>query len=99
MRARDGDPEGVPAVLAVSAATGQGLGEAWAAVERLWLWRRDGGHLARRRAGQRLRWFEEELVAEALARVGRDPRLPGLREDVAAGRLSPTQAARRALEP
>ncbi len=99
MRRRDGDPEGVPDVRAVSALSGEGLGEAWAAVEALWRWRRATGHLARRRAAQRTRWFEEELVAEALGRLGRDPRVAGLRAEVEAGRITPTEAARRALGP
>ena len=97
MRRRAQDPEGVPAVMMVSALSGQGLEEAWAAMERLFLWRREAGHLARVRAAQRLRWFEEELFAEAMARVHRDPRLPVLRAEVEAGRLSPAQAARRVI--
>ena len=103
MRRRPQDPEGFPMVLAVSALTGEGLAEAWEAVERLVRWRREGGHLARTRAEQRLRWFEEELAAEAMARLHRDPRvaagLPLLRAEVEAGRLSPSEAARRALGP
>lgn len=103
MRPRPQDPEGFPAVLAVSATTGEGLDAAWEAVERLFRWRREGGHLARARAAQRLRWFEEELAAEAMARLHRDPRLaaslPALRAEVAAGRLAPAEAARRALGP
>jgi LAO/AO transport system kinase len=97
MRQRPQDPEGFPLVLTVSALSGQGLPEAWAAMERLFEWRRGAGHLARARAAQRLRWFEEELFAEAFAQLHRDPRLPGLRAEVEAGRLSPAQAARRAL--
>ncbi len=99
MRRREGDPEGVPGAMAVSALTGKGLEEAWAAVEDLWRWRRGTGHLLRRRAAQRTRWFEEELVAEALGRLGRDPRVAGLRAEVEAGRITPTAAARRALGP
>jgi LAO/AO transport system kinase len=99
MRRREGDPEGVPGAMAVSALTGKGLEEAWAAVEGLWRWRRGTGHLLRRRAAQRTRWFEEELVAEALGRLGRDPRVAGLRAEVEAGRITPTAAARRALGP
>ncbi len=97
MRRRAQDPEGFPAVMTVSALSGQGLEEAWAAMERLFQWRREAGHLARVRAAQRLRWFEEELFAEAMARVHRDPRLPVLRAEVEAGRLSPAQAARRVI--
>ncbi|MBP1805653.1 LAO/AO transport system kinase [Rubellimicrobium aerolatum] len=98
MRRRAMDPEGYPRVMTVSALTGAGLAEAWDAVERLWSWRRDEGHLQRLRAEQRLRWFEAEFMALALARLHRDGRLAGdLREAVAAGRLSPPEAARRAL--
>ncbi|TNC74622.1 methylmalonyl Co-A mutase-associated GTPase MeaB [Rubellimicrobium roseum] len=98
MRRRAQDPEGFPQVLKVSALTGEGLGEAWVAVEALWRWRRETGHLERTRAAQRLRWFEEEFVAQALARLGHDPRRGALRAEVEAGRLSPPEAARRALE-
>jgi LAO/AO transport system kinase len=97
MRARAGDPEGFPMVLTLSAISGEGLDEAWHAVESLWSWRKAQGHLAAARKNQRLRWFEEELAAEALARMRADPRLPGLRAEVEAGRLTPSEAARRAL--
>jgi LAO/AO transport system kinase len=101
MRRRAQDPEGFPCVMTVSATEGTGLGEAWEAVERLWAWRRGAGHLSRLRGEQRLRWFEEELVAQALARLHGDPRLvaalPVLRAEVEAGRLSAPEAARRAL--
>lgn len=101
LRRREGDPEGFPAVLAVSAVTGEGLDEAWAAVERLWSARAASGQLERTRVAQRLRWFEEELAAEAMARLARDPRLaaalPALRAEVEAGRLSPAEAVRRAF--
>ncbi|WP_210526981.1 methylmalonyl Co-A mutase-associated GTPase MeaB [Rubellimicrobium arenae] len=98
MRPRPQDPEGFPCVLTVSALTGAGLPEAWDAIARLWAWRRDTGHLARVRRDQRLRWFEEEFLAQALARLHGDARLTSeLRAEVEAGRLSPPEAARRAL--
>jgi LAO/AO transport system kinase len=101
MRHPSQDPEGFPQALALSAMTGEGLAAAWDAVGRLHAWRRDSGHLARLRAAQRLRWFEEEMLAEALARLHRDPRIAGallsLRAEVEAGRLLPPEAARRAL--
>jgi LAO/AO transport system kinase len=101
MRRRAQDPEGFPCVMTVSALHGAGLPEAWEAVERLWRWRREGGHLERLRGEQRLRWFEEELVAQALQRLHADPglvaALPGLKAEVEAGRLSAPEAARRAL--
>jgi len=101
MRRRAQDPDGFPAVMCVSATEGTGLGQAWEAVERLWGWRREAGHLERVRAEQRLRWFEEELLAQALQRLHADPglvaALPGLRAEVEAGRISAPEAARRAL--
>jgi LAO/AO transport system kinase len=101
MRHRPQDPEGFPCVRTLSALEGTGLAEAWEAVARLFDWRREAGHLERVRGEQRLRWFEEELVAQALARLHADPRLmaalPGLRAEVEAGRLAASEAARRAL--
>jgi LAO/AO transport system kinase len=101
MRHRPQDPEGFPCVLTLSALEGTGLQEAWEDIARLFAWRRDSGNLKRVRGEQRLRWFEEELVAQALARLHADPRLvaalPGLRAEVETGRLSAPEAARRAL--
>jgi LAO/AO transport system kinase len=101
LRARPGDPEGWPRAMAVSAATGEGVEEAWEALAGLWRWRRDHGLLAARRAAQRRAWFEEELRAQALARALADPSLaaavPALAAEAEAGRLSPSEAARRAL--
>ncbi|MDO5705448.1 MAG: methylmalonyl Co-A mutase-associated GTPase MeaB, partial [Paracoccus sp. (in: a-proteobacteria)] len=49
MRRRPGDPDGFPKALPVSATTGTGLDEAWAAMQELTGWRRDNGWFDRRR--------------------------------------------------
>ena len=101
LRRRPGDPEGFPKALPVSAAEGAGLAEAWAAMEALARWRRDEGHWARRRAGQRARWFEAEVRAGLLARLAADEgaraAMAALRDAVARGERAPGAAAEEAL--
>ena len=103
MRARDTDPEGIPAARTISALTGDGLSEAWAEVERLAAWRRESGVTARRRAAQAGQWFEDELRAGIEALLSSDralaARLDELRHRVEAGRAAPGAAAREALDP
>ena len=69
LRRREGDPEGIPAALTVSALTGEQLDEAWRRIESLADWRRETGCWGRRRAAQRLDWFREEVRRLVLARV------------------------------
>ena len=101
LRARPEDREGGPKVMCVSAETGTGLDAAWAEVESLARWRRQAGHLARRRAAQARFWFEEELRARLLARL-RTPearRLVGEAAGrVAAGRVDAAAAAIEVLD-
>lgn len=101
-RRRPADPEGFPAVLCVSAATGRGLAEAWAAMRRLQDWRTAEGHLAARRAAQAGEAFEREWREGLLARFLDNPALaaalPGLRERVRAGALLPEAAAALLLD-
>ncbi len=97
MRRRDGDPDGIPAALCVSAQTGAGLEDAWRQMRDLAAWRRETGYWARRRAAQRLDWFDEEVRRLVLARLAGDAasrrRLEALTEAVAEGRASPAAAA------
>ncbi len=97
LRRRDGDPEGIPAALTVSAATGDGLPEAWTRMTSLADWRRESGYWARRRADQRLDWFREEVRRLVLARVASDPaaarRMDELAASVTRGEASPAAAA------
>ena len=97
LRHRPQDPPGWPRAMTVSAATGAGLPEAWAAIGDLARWRRESGIWATTRADQARAAFREEILAETLARLARDPglaaRIAALDADVAAGRTSPAAAA------
>ena len=101
MRPRPGDPDGYPMALAVSAATGAGLAEAWDAIRALHAHRDAAGALGRLRAGQARRWFEEEvrrgLLDAALSDPGRAERMAALGRAVEAGGTSPAAAAREVL--
>jgi len=103
LRKRPQDPEGYPRAMTVSAVAGTGLSEAWAAVVALADWRRETGIAARTREAQARHWFAEELRAEMLALLTRDPalraRLDRLQAEVEAGRITPAAAARAALAP
>ena len=97
LRRREGDPEGVPTALTVSARTGAGLDRLWEAVERLWHWREAQGWLARLRgeqAVQAMRRSLEQGVLEAFYRHPEvRPRLDALTDAVASGRTAPETAA------
>ncbi|MCC5974170.1 MAG: methylmalonyl Co-A mutase-associated GTPase MeaB [Rubellimicrobium sp.] len=103
MRRRSQDPEGYPLAMTVSAATGDGIAAAWAAVEDLAGWRRAQGIWQQVRAEQARHWFHEELRAEMLAVLAGDPRLKDglarMEAAVAAGDLSPNEAAARTIAP
>jgi LAO/AO transport system kinase len=103
LRHRPQDPDGYPLALTVSAVTGDGLPQAWDSVTRLAEWRRGSGITATTRAEQARHWFHEELRAELLARLTADPglqaRMAAVESDVTAGRLSPSAAAARVLDP
>jgi LAO/AO transport system kinase len=101
LRPRPQDPPGFPQALTVSAATGEGLAEAWAAMRAVAHWRAERGHLAAARAAQARAWFEDELASGLMARAFADPRLRAAREEAAraveAGRELPAAAAARVL--
>lgn len=103
LRKRPQDPEGFPKALCVSAATGDGLAEAWSEITDLARWRRESGIWEATRTAQAEYWFAEELKAEMMALLTRDPvlaeRLAELRAQVSRGDLSPGAAAREALAP
>ncbi|MDP6707204.1 MAG: methylmalonyl Co-A mutase-associated GTPase MeaB [Alphaproteobacteria bacterium] len=91
-----------PEVCLVSALEGQGMPEVWEAVSR----HADGlkacGELAARRQAQVGRWLWSEIehgLREAFTSdAAIASALPDVEAEVAAGRLGPTQAARRLLE-
>ncbi|SMY08621.1 methylmalonyl Co-A mutase-associated GTPase MeaB [Flavimaricola marinus] len=103
LRKRAQDPDGFPKAMTVSAHDGTGLTEAWDTICELAEWRQDSGVWAKTRAEQARHWFSEELRAEMMGLLTRDPalkaRLSGLERDVAAGRMTPSSAARAALAP
>ncbi len=102
MRPRPDDPDDYPMALCVSALTGAGLDEAWAAVEWLAGARRDSGALDRRRAAQNLSWFREELQQMLQQRLRAEPHLAALTAElesaIQAGHEAPVAAARRLLD-
>ncbi len=101
MRKRPEDPEGYPKVLLVSALTGAGIPEAWAAFEELADWRRAHGFWQARRAKQRQGWFEEELRAGLLALLERPDikaEIARIGTAVAQGRVPPSAGARTVLD-
>ncbi|WP_424931045.1 methylmalonyl Co-A mutase-associated GTPase MeaB [Amaricoccus macauensis] len=102
MRARPGDPEGFPKAQTVSAYTGDGLEEAWNAVEALATGRQQSGTWDARRAAQAQTWFSHAIEAGLMARLERDPKIAAHREElaskVASGELPPDIAAETLLD-
>jgi LAO/AO transport system kinase len=99
LRSRPGDPAGYPRALAVSAVTGAGLEQGWAAVEELAVARRASGAWEARRREQAVASFhrlvEQGLFAQARQAHGR--RWRTLAAAVAAGEAAPEVAADRML--
>jgi len=102
IRPRPGDPAGWPRAATVSAATGAGLAEAWAAITELAAARRATSSFEARRRAQAEAWFAHALEAGLLARLAADPGLAELRRrlaaQVAAGSLGPEAAADAVLD-
>jgi LAO/AO transport system kinase len=102
LRPRSGDPQGWPKALTVSAHTGAGLPEAWAAVEALAAARRASGAWEARRRAQAEAWFAHALEAGLIARLNADPaaaaRRRALAARVAAGEMAPDAAAEAVLD-
>jgi LAO/AO transport system kinase len=102
LRPRAGDPEGWPRAMCVSALTGAGLAEAWAAVEALATARQASGAWEARRRAQAEAWFAQAVKAGLIARLNADPaaaaRRRALAAEVAAGRLGPDAAAEALLD-
>lgn len=86
----------------VSSLNGEGIDTVWDTVDRYRQAMTADGALERLRADQSVRWMWKQIEASLLEELKRDARLAGLLGDlegqVAAGRLSPTRAARRVLE-
>ena len=89
-------------VMQLSALLGQGLPEFWAAVSRFRQERAASGALTERRHAQDQAWMWERIEAGLRQRFRQHPevrsQLPALAEDVRAGRLAASVAARRLLD-
>ena len=101
LRKREGDAEGFPKAMAVSAVEDRGLAEAWAEMQALADYRKDSGFWAARRAAQARRWFADEVRKGLLARLEADPdadaAMEELGEAVARGERAPGAAASEVL--
>jgi LAO/AO transport system kinase len=100
LRRRAQDPEGYPLAMTVSAYTEDGMNDAWAKMQALAAWRKQGGHWDANRAAQSKHWFHEEIRQTLLASLTAEPLrgiLNQLGDEVAAGQTRPELAAARAL--
>ena len=90
-----------PRVLQASALTGQGVAEFWDVVAQFRAMQSAESRFARRRQQQSEAWMRERLEAGLRQRFRAHPAVqaawPGVLEDVRAGRLAASVAARRLL--
>lgn len=97
LRKREGDPEGFPKALAVSAVAREGLAMAWDQMKALAEFRRETGHWDRVRAAQNRHWFEEAVRQGLMRHLAQDPQtkdeMERLGRAVAAGEVPPAAAA------
>jgi LAO/AO transport system kinase len=91
-----------PLVQQASALTGQGMAEFWDEAARFRALQSANGRFARRRQQQSEAWMRERLEAGLRQRFRAHPAVqaawPGVLEDVRAGRLAASVAARRLLD-
>ena len=91
-----------PTVIQVSALNGQGMAGFWAEVSRFRALQSAGDHFRRRRQQQSEAWMRERIEAGLRQRFRAHPSVqaawPGVLEDVRAGRLAASVAARRLLD-
>lgn len=97
LRRRDGDPDGVPDALCVSALSGAGLADAWSRIDALFQWRVDQGWIERRRADQASTAFaravETKLLEAVLGRSDIAASLATAKAAVRDGQADPESAA------
>ena len=91
-----------PEVMQLSALEGTGLVEFWQTVARFRAWQTAGGQIAARRHAQDRAWMWERIEAGLHQRFSSHPAvreaLPRFTDDVRAGRLAASVAARRLLD-
>jgi len=101
LRKRPQDPDDFPKAMPVSAATGEGLAQAWSEISTLVEWRRKQGFWDGTRTDQARVWFHAEVRAGVLTQLEADPKIRALQQDldrqVAAGEISPDRAAAQVL--
>ncbi len=92
----------LPPVLQLSALKGEGLGDFWAAIERIIGERRASGAFDERRRSQAHAWMWDSVRARLLADFHAHPAiratLPGMLRDVSEARVAPSAAARALLD-
>lgn len=102
MRKRDGDPEGYPLAMAVSAMEERGFDAAWSAMRSLEEYRKKTGYWSARRSAQARGWFEDEVRLGLLSRLQSDPKaetaIEALRTEVSTGARAPSAAAAEVLD-
>lgn len=101
LRKREGDPEGWPRAMPVSAIEGNGLAEAWAAMQELHGWRKDCGFHDRKRNEQLRQWFEADIRQALLGMLKQEPvasLFEKLGNDVMQGRKTSGVAAKEVLD-
>ena len=100
-RPRPGDPEGVPAVLGISALEETGIEEVWERIHALDSWRREQGHHQARRRAQLRSWVRTAVTEELLGKLGAagpDAVPPEIGRRLDEGSLDPGAAADEILK-
>ncbi len=91
-----------PPVMLLSALQGHGVDEFWSQVQRYQQSQQDSGGMVQRRKTQSLTWMNERIQAGLHWEFRQNPKVqaiwPDVTEQVLAGRLAPSTAARRLLQ-
>ncbi|MBJ3763379.1 methylmalonyl Co-A mutase-associated GTPase MeaB [Maribius pontilimi] len=102
LRKRDGDPEGFPKALTVSAMDGTGIETAGSEIQELARYRKETGHWDRTRAAQNRHWFNDAVRQGILRHLTRDAatrdQMDDLGAQVAEGGVAPSAAAKQVLD-
>ena len=101
LRKREGDPEGFPKTVTISATERHGLDDVWADMQALAAFRQNSGFWAARRSEQAQHWFADEVRKGLLRRLENDQNareaMARLADEVARGKHAPGAAAAQVL--